>query len=565
MGSMVATYRRVLRNGPLTRLMVGEFVSSIGDWLYTIAVMILVYEVTGGEAVVLGLMAALMIVPDVVLSLPAGYIADRFDRRLIIFLTDIGRAGLMFVLAALAISGADAVPLVAVVLIAGAVSVFFEPALGAYIPNLVGDEADLGPANSMYASLDTLALIIGPAVAGVILVATGELWIAFVLNGLSFLFVAAILWRLPSSRGVAPADEDEDADDVEADADADADAQAAPAAFTWASVRWRIAALLAFDFVETFVFGATSVLIIVIVGGSEEGAATLNSAVGIGGLIGALVSSALVLRRRIAPPLLFGAVVLSTGIAALGFSTELPVLAVAAAMAATGSLLISVVGGTAVQRMIPDHARGRVLSIAELLGVIAYASGSLAITFVLGLVGTQVALGIAGAAILVAAVVAVLALGPFALQPLPAEPVRARLLELPMFAGLPPAHLEAAVQKAAVVELPAGAVIIAQGAHADRFYAIAEGEVDVTQIPEAGGEPVHLRTMGPGEAFGEIGLLRGSPRTATVTARTPVVLAALAKADFLALADGGGIEPTYGPRHHGAAFGERRREAADGA
>ncbi len=563
MGSMVATYRRVLRNGPLTRLMVGEFVSSIGDWLYTIAVMILVYEVTGGEAVVLGLMGALMIVPDVVLALPAGYIADRFDRRMIIFLTDIGRAALMFVLAALAISGADAVPLVAVVLIAGAVSVFFEPALGAYIPNLVGDEADLGPANSMYASLDTLALIIGPAVAGVILVATGELWIAFVLNGLSFLFVAAILWRLPSSRGMAPADAD--ADDVEADADADADAAPAPAAFTWASVRWRIAALLAFDFVETFVFGATSVLIIVIVGGSEEGAATLNSAVGIGGLIGALVSSALVLRRRIAPPLLFGAVVLSIGIAALGFSTELPVLAVAAAMAAVGSLLISVVGGTAVQRMIPDHARGRVLSIAELLGVIAYASGSLAITFVLGIAGTQVTLGIAGVAILVAAVVAVLALGPFALQPLPAEPVRARLLELPMFAGLPPAHLEAAVQKAAVVELPAGAVIIAQGAHADRFYAIAEGEVDVTQIPEAGGEPVHLRTMGPGEAFGEIGLLRGSPRTATVTARTPVVLAALAKADFLALADGGGIEPTYGPRHHGAAFGERRREAADGA
>jgi len=552
------------RNRDVRLLFAATVVSYLGDWFTFVALTGLVDERTGSKVLV-SLVLVVQTLPGFFVSPFAGAVADRFDRRLIIFLTDIGRAGLMFVLAALAISGADAVPLVAVVLIAGAVSVFFEPALGAYIPNLVGDEADLGPANSMYASLDTLALIIGPAVAGVILVATGELWIAFVLNGLSFLFVAAILWRLPSSRGVAPADEDEDADDVEADADADADAAPAPAAFTWASVRWRIAALLAFDFVETFVFGATSVLIIVIVGGSEEGAATLNSAVGIGGLIGALVSSALVLRRRIAPPLLFGAVVLSIGIAALGFSTELPVLAVAAAMAAVGSLLISVVGGTAVQRMIPDHARGRVLSIAELLGVIAYASGSLAITFVLGIAGTQVTLGIAGVAILVAAVVAVLALGPFALQPLPAEPVRARLLELPMFAGLPPAHLEAAVQKAAVVELPAGAVIIAQGAHADRFYAIAEGEVDVTQIPEAGGEPVHLRTMGPGEAFGEIGLLRGSPRTATVTARTPVVLAALAKADFLALADGGGIEPTYGPRHHGAAFGERRREAADGA
>ncbi|MFO1540129.1 MAG: MFS transporter [Chloroflexota bacterium] len=564
MGGMVATYRRVLRNGPLSRLMVGEFVSSIGDWLYTIAVMILVYEVTGGDAVVLGLMGALMVVPDVILGLPAGYVADRFDRRIVIFLTPIGRALLLFVLAAHALAGADAVPLVAVVLLAGSISVFFEPALGAYVPNLVGDEADLGPANSLFASLDTLALIIGPAIAGVVLVATGELWIAFVLNGLSFLFVAAILLRLPSSRPGADATADEDPDEEDPDADADTDEAPAPR-FDWGPIRKPLTAVLAFDVVETFVFGATAVIIILVVEGSEEGAAVLNSAVGIGGLIGALVSSALVLRRRIAPPMLFGACLLAGGVALLGTSGALPVLAIAVGAATFGSLLISVVGGTVVQRMVPDHARGRIISVVELLGVVAYALGGVVISFLLGTVGAQLTLAVAGAIILVAAVIAILALGPFAIQPLPAEPVRARLLELPMFAGLPPAHLEEAVARASVVEAPEGSVIIAQGDVADRFYAIAEGEVEVTRVEEDGSGPRTLRRMGPGEAFGEIGLLTGSPRTATVTARTAVVLAALDKADFLALAGGGGIELPYGPRHHGAGFGPRLREAADGS
>jgi len=83
--------------------------------------------------------------------------------------------------------------------------------------------------------------------------------------------------------------------------------------------------------------------------------------------------------------------------------------------------------------------------------------------------------------------------------------------------------------------MTAGQVVIAQGDEADRFYVIASGTVEVTQVPEGGREPVVLRRMGEGEAFGEIGLLSGIPRTATVTAITDGALLALDKEAFLGL------------------------------
>jgi CRP-like cAMP-binding protein len=81
---------------------------------------------------------------------------------------------------------------------------------------------------------------------------------------------------------------------------------------------------------------------------------------------------------------------------------------------------------------------------------------------------------------------------------------------------------------------------------ADRFYLIDEGMFAVTRLvsSESASEATvveHLRTEGPGEVFGEIGLLRGIPRTATVTADTDGALLALDGADFLELVNAGAL------------------------
>ena len=78
MRGFLVAYRRVLRDARLTRLLAGETVSSIGDWIYLVAILVLIYERTG-DPVLLGLVGAARVAPYVVLSIPAGIVADRYD------------------------------------------------------------------------------------------------------------------------------------------------------------------------------------------------------------------------------------------------------------------------------------------------------------------------------------------------------------------------------------------------------------------------------------------------------------------------------------------------------
>ena len=194
MGSL-ASYRRVFANPALARLFIGEFVSSIGDWLYLVALFVVVYK-SGASPLVLGIVGAARIVPYILLSVPAGIAADRYDRRLILIMTDLARGVIMFGLTALALVEGPILAIVVLSLVAACFSAFFSPAIGSLIPNLVRDEQELGPANAAWSSLDNLAFIIGPAVAA-ILIGLGNIPIAFFLNGVTFLVVAAVLWRLP--------------------------------------------------------------------------------------------------------------------------------------------------------------------------------------------------------------------------------------------------------------------------------------------------------------------------------------------------------------------------------
>ncbi len=99
----------------------------------------------------------------------------------------------------------------------------------------------------------------------------------------------------------------------------------------------------------------------------------------------------------------------------------------------------------------------------------------------------------------------------------------------PIFAPLPGALRERLAVQLVPVSASVDQTIIHEGDHADRFFLIANGEVDVSAAR------CHIATLGPGDHIGEIALIRHVPRTATIVAATPVELYALTAEDFLSV------------------------------
>lgn len=549
--AVLQAYRGLLVDRALVRLLFGEFVSSIGDWLYLVALLVIVYA-RSQDAVLLGIVGAARVLPYVFLSVPAGIVADRYDRRLVLLVTDLARGAIMLAIAVLvAFGGPDAPlwPIVALAILATCFSSFFGPTIGAYLPSLVGDESRLGPANSAWASLDNLAFIIGPAVAG-LLIAFSGLTAAFILNAISFLVVAVVLWQLPSTRGASaptaePATTEGPPDDEAAAAPPPATPPApATTAPSSRDIAVPVAGLALLDAVGGFAFGGLSVLTVVLATtayhAGEEATGYLNAAIGVGGLVAAVASGALMLRPSLAPPLIGGSVLVAVGFAELGFVDSIGPALIGMTVASAGSLLVEVVDATIFQRVVPDALRGRALGLIATVSTLAYAAGSFAIPVLAEAIGVGPVLAVSGGAVVVAAIVALVAVGPAARRsPDPEEALLRHVAGLPVFAGIAPARLEAILGRRRMRDVRAGEPIIRQGEPPDRFAVIVAGSFDVTRLEPGAAEPVHLRTMGLDEVFGEIGLLTGVPRTATVTAATDGRLLELEGGDFLELVAAG--------------------------
>lgn len=511
----------VRRNRALRQLLVGEFVSGIGDWLYLVAILVVVYA-ESGSPVLLGVIGAARILPYVLLSVPAGIVADRYDRRMVLLVTDVARGVIMLALAAAVVVETPVIAIVALSVLAACFSTFFNPAIGALLPTLV-DERDLGPANSAWATLDNVSFIIGPALAGLLL-AQGGLAVAFLINALTFAVVAVVLMRLPVPRHtpVAGADDDE-----------------AERRGGWRVLAASMTGPVVLDSATSFSLGGLNVLTVLIavdmLGVGESGTGFLQAATGVGGVAAGIVGGAL-LARRLQLPLVIGGAVGGIGLAWLALSGSLVMAMLAMGVAVGGLLLLDVVNTTMIQRLIPDDQRGRAMGLLQTSSAILYSLGSFAMPILAGLVGVPSVLVGAGV-LVVLSVGAALWLGHRGAASVPVDRVRLRLLERPIFAGLPPARLEAAARALTPVPVSDGDTVISEGDPPDRFYLVDAGRFRVTQ--RRGGDEVVLRDLEPGAMFGEIGLLRGIPRTATVTATSDGVLYALDAGSFAELVGSG--------------------------
>ena len=107
------------------------------------------------------------------------------------------------------------------------------------------------------------------------------------------------------------------------------------------------------------------------------------------------------------------------------------------------------------------------------------------------------------------------------------EAALSAVVAVPLFEPLPPTSLEKLARAAQRQAVPAGTAVVAEGERGDTFYVIVDGSLEVSSDGRL------LRTLGPGDFFGEIALLRDVPRTATVSAATDSLVLVIRRMDFL--------------------------------
>jgi MFS family permease len=184
------------------------------------------------------------------------------------------------------------------------------------------------------------------------------------------------------------------------------------------------------------------------------------------------------------------------------------------------------------QRAAPDAVLGRVFGAFEALVLLTMAVGSLLAPLLVSSFGTRGALAVAGMILPVVLIPLWRRLATLDALPPPLPEHVALLTAVPMFAPLAPPRLERLAQALVEVKVEGGDRVVAEGDRGDCFYLIADGNATVSVGDRLVG------TLGPGEYFGEIALIRDVPRTATVQARTALRLLALDGEIFLGTVNG---------------------------
>jgi MFS family permease len=517
-------FRDVFANPALRRIELAWAASIFGTWAYGITVIVYAFEQGGATAVgVVGLarwLAAAAVSPF------AALLGDRYDRRLVMVCSDVARVLLIGGAAVAVHAGSPPIVVYILAALVGVAATAFRPAEAALVPTLARTPEELTAANVSASTIESVGIFGGPAIGGLLLAATGPAAV-FVLTA-ALLLCSAILLV-----GIGPTAEPEPPERKE-----ESIREELLAGFRAIAGERRLRLLVGLFSAQTFVDGMLNVLIVVValdlLDTGRAGVGFLNSAVGIGGLLGALAAAALVGRRRLAADFGLGIFIWGVPIALVAVWPNQVFALVLLGIVGIGNTLVDVSGMTLMQRAAPDEVLARVFGVLESLLLLTVGLGALAAPLLVNWLGDRGALIVAGALLPVLVIPAwprLTAIDTAARVP---EEQLALLRANAIFSALPASTLEQIADRLTALHVPAGEEIIRQGERGDLFYLIENGTVEVA----VDGKPAH--ELGGGESFGEIALLRDVPRTATVTARTDVVLYTLDRNVFIPAVTGSG-------------------------
>jgi MFS transporter, DHA3 family, macrolide efflux protein len=370
-------YVRLARDARFTSFWLAQTVSLFGDRLHQIAIGVLVYARTG-SALQTGFVFLAATLPNLLLGPIAGTFVDRWDQKRVLIVSDLLRAGLVLVVPLVA--DAELILVYPLVFLITTISLFFRPAKAAVLPRIV-DPEDLTPANAALWTGDAVADIAGYPLAGLIVAFLGaNLALAFWIDALTYVASAVLLLGIfipPASRelgarvgGAIQGFVDELLDG------------------------WRVlrgdAALFQNTLVSVFAqlsIGSTIALTVVYAQDSLEGTiipypqsyAALETAMGVGNLVGGFVVGAVGARMRKGWLVVTGFVVMGLATVGLGLTNNELLALGAAVLIGVFNLVYVIPTQTLFAERTPPGFMGRVIAIRSSL-VLGALTGSMAVS-----------------------------------------------------------------------------------------------------------------------------------------------------------------------------------------
>jgi predicted MFS family arabinose efflux permease len=491
----------------------------VSEWTSFIAFSIYAYRVGGAGAV--GLLGLVRMLPATIGVLAGTALADRTRRERVLLGVQLMRAATLGAAALVLALDGSSVLVFALAALTAVVGAAYRPSHLAVVPILARTPHELVATNVSASTFEGIAVLVGPALAGILLTFSGvdvvvavsaaiALWAAFQVAGLSS------SPHLPAAgRGVL------------------ADVLAGARAFAEEPGPRLVIGLFAS---QAFVRGMLNVLLVVaafrLLDTGDSGVGFLSAAFGAGGLVGGLAGLGLVGLRRLARPFAGGLVLWGVPLALVAAWPHEAWALMCLAVVGAGNAILDVSGFTLIQRGIDDAVLARVFGVFEILVVTAVGIGSVMGSLLVDQLGARTALAIAGG---ILPLLAAISYGRLRRIDATADVPKRELdvlTSLPLFSPLPVTTLERLAVHLRPATARANAEIVREGDEGDLFYVITSGEVEVVQ----GGH--HVATLGQHDYFGEIALLRDVPRVATCRAQTDVELYTLERRRFVSAVSG---------------------------
>ena len=498
-------------NGDARRLLAAVGISALGTWSYNVGIAVFAYQETGSAAWVAAATVG-RYVPALIITSVGSRWADRRPRREVAVASDLICASTMVLLTVIAGWHLSLVLAIALAALSSGVARVQSAAAMATAADSV-PESRLAATAATLSTTEAVATAVGPAFAAVVL----SFWppsTLFALNGLTFAISAGLIWgiRVASGQGEVTRGVESGSDDAYAE-----------------SVR-LVWPLLAIRALSALVYGADVVLLAVIATAQlkqgTSGYGWLLAGAGVGGLLTAFWLRRSDAGRTTWVPSAIGMAAYSLPLLIFLLSPGLVESLLVQALRGMGFVLVSATVVTGLQRSVPSSAAGRTFGLSHVVVMAGTSVGALAVPLLLDSWGLHATL------VVVAGVPAALTLGVLpwvrgydarsadAIAAL--DPKVDLLRRLALFHDASRSTLYAVAEGGAAESLAAGTTLIRQGDPSEALFVVVEGTVEVF-LDDASG-PVRVRVLQAPTYVGEIGLLHGVARTATVCAASDVLV-----------------------------------------